>query len=301
MFLKKNKNKPPKWFKWGMLIFIAFALINGIFGSNTSRPDVPIPQAPKDQPEYADQSPYNATEVPSVEEFPKLKKTLDMSRWKRALNPNKLREVITHDMEEGVGDRALCGQTVDIDVTGTMPDGTPYTGEAKRTFRIGDGSQPIAIEETVEGMRVGGVRKSSAPLHLLDDSVELTLDAAELSVALNALSPAIEEGVIGYSRELEKRVDTNHTLGAQCGDTVKALVDVANMSGKVEQIGVIEFTLGDPDVPHGFTRALLNTRHGDAVMATLPPAYAHMQEPRPAWAKRLDGTQIVIVRLTRSE
>lgn len=303
-FLNKNKKKAPKWFKWGMLGFIAFAVLNGIFSEPTDLQKQRADWVQK-QAAHANQSPYNATEVPSLSEFPAIQKAVNVDRWKRVLNPAKLREVITRDASQGTGDTALCGQEVAITLSGTHPDGTAleqtYSKDAPLTFRLGDGSQPIAVEETVQGMKQNGTRGSSAPVQLMFSEQEPTLDSVKLEVELLSLTPNVAEGTIAFTRKLEAREQAKESLPARCGSEVKAELSIADAAGNYTQAIPLNFTLGDPSMPHGLTRALLNSTPGDVVSATLPPAYANMPEPRPEWAKRFDGAQIVIVRLTRIE
>jgi len=77
--------------------------------------------------------------------------------------------LIISDIENGEGDEAIAGQTVTVNYTGTLEDGTQFDtsiGRAPFSFPLGAGRVIKGWDEGVAGMKVGGKRKLTIPPEL---------------------------------------------------------------------------------------------------------------------------------------
>ena len=77
--------------------------------------------------------------------------------------------LIIEDIVNGEGDEANPGQTVTVNYTGTLEDGTQFDtsiGRAPFSFPLGAGRVIKGWDEGVAGMKVGGKRKLTIPPEL---------------------------------------------------------------------------------------------------------------------------------------
>ena len=77
--------------------------------------------------------------------------------------------LIILDLVNGEGDEANSGQTVTVNYTGTLEDGTQFDtsiGRAPFSFPLGAGRVIKGWDEGVAGMKVGGKRKLTIPSEL---------------------------------------------------------------------------------------------------------------------------------------
>ncbi len=77
--------------------------------------------------------------------------------------------LIISDIVNGEGDEAIAGQTVTVNYTGTLEDGTQFDtsiGRAPFSFPLGAGRVIKGWDEGVAGMKVGGKRKLTIPPEL---------------------------------------------------------------------------------------------------------------------------------------
>ena len=77
--------------------------------------------------------------------------------------------LIISDIVNGEGDEASPGQTVTVNYTGTLEDGTQFDtsiGRAPFSFPLGAGRVIKGWDEGVAGMKVGGKRKLTIPPEL---------------------------------------------------------------------------------------------------------------------------------------
>ncbi len=77
--------------------------------------------------------------------------------------------LIIADIVNGEGDEANSGQTVTVNYTGTLEDGTQFDtsiGRAPFSFPLGAGRVIKGWDEGVAGMKVGGKRKLTIPPEL---------------------------------------------------------------------------------------------------------------------------------------
>ena len=77
--------------------------------------------------------------------------------------------LIILDIVNGEGDEASVGQTVTVNYTGTLEDGTQFDtsiGRAPFSFPLGAGRVIKGWDEGVSGMKVGGKRKLTIPPEL---------------------------------------------------------------------------------------------------------------------------------------
>lgn len=315
-FLNKNKKTAPKWFKYGMLAFIAFAVINAMFRDPTEfdrqrmaaleRSQAEALQAEK---ERGPQNPYTADTVPNLNDYPEMRKAMDIDRWKRMFNSGNVMNVVRRELVIGEGPTAQCGQKVTAVVRGTRDvDGANFDPDHDETtplvFRIGDGSQVPAIDQSVLGMRVGGKRATSAAEHLVYPEVgdAFKMESVRFNVALEALEPTVPEGMIAFTRTIRHTKPLNeNSTAARCGQEVTIDIAVADTKGTFGEVEQVTLTLGDPTQPHGITRSLLGAPVGAEVTATIPPSYAKMSNGSAKLQEIFNGEQIVIVRMERTQ
>ena len=77
--------------------------------------------------------------------------------------------LIILDLVNGAGDEANAGQTVTVNYTGTLEDGTQFDtsiGRAPFSFPLGAGRVIKGWDEGVAGMKIGGKRKLTIPPEL---------------------------------------------------------------------------------------------------------------------------------------
>ncbi len=77
--------------------------------------------------------------------------------------------LVIADIVNGEGDEASAGQTVTVNYTGTLEDGTQFDtsiGRAPFSFPLGAGRVIKGWDEGVAGMKVGGKRKLTIPPEL---------------------------------------------------------------------------------------------------------------------------------------
>jgi FKBP-type peptidyl-prolyl cis-trans isomerase FkpA len=70
------------------------------------------------------------------------------------------------ELQEGQGDEAKSGDTVDIHYTGSFPEGEVFDsskGRSPLTFRLGSGGVIQGFDMAVMGMKVGGKRRATIP------------------------------------------------------------------------------------------------------------------------------------------
>ena len=74
------------------------------------------------------------------------------------------------ELKEGTGDEARAGQTVEVNYTGWLKDGTKFDSSKDRNkpfeFKLGAGKVIKGWDEGVAGMKVGGTRKLIIPPEL---------------------------------------------------------------------------------------------------------------------------------------
>ena len=74
------------------------------------------------------------------------------------------------DLQEGTGDEARAGKTVEVHYTGWLEDGTKFDSSKDRNqpfrFPLGSGHVIRGWDEGVAGMKVGGKRKLTIPADL---------------------------------------------------------------------------------------------------------------------------------------
>ncbi len=70
-------------------------------------------------------------------------------------------QLVAQDEVVGTGDTAMAGDTITVDYTGRLQDGTVFDtsiGKAPFTFQLGAGQVIAGWDQGVQGMKVGGKR-----------------------------------------------------------------------------------------------------------------------------------------------
>ena len=79
-------------------------------------------------------------------------------------------QFIVEDLQVGVGEAAVSGQSVTVHYTGWLLDGSKFDSSKDRaqpfTFPLGAGHVIKGWDQGVLGMKVGGVRKLTIPAEL---------------------------------------------------------------------------------------------------------------------------------------
>lgn len=150
----------PRWLSWMFLLTMGYVIFSA---SQSSQPVVAPP----------------SSVVPPItkEAYPALAQTTDVERWKRKLNPdyaattncsldgltpeNGLAVKVVVD-EQGTGDRAKCGQPIQIHLTVWGGDGTPsYAGEL--ALNLGARELAAGLDFGLLGMAAGEQRSLIIP------------------------------------------------------------------------------------------------------------------------------------------
>lgn len=125
----------------------------------------------------------------------------------------------------GKGEAAVCGQDVEIRFTAPEAAIAPKKPEAKTmSFHLGDASQPRGLQESVVGMKPGGMRDVHAATK---DKAVPNHFTVELISATPAL-PAADADTLPF-RIFERHESPGPRLS--CGDTAQALLTIWDMQG----------------------------------------------------------------------
>lgn len=173
-----------------------------------------------------------------------------------------LSRYIVQDISEGTGEKAMCGDTVEISYTlaNSKSDNQPEQ-ESTTTIVIGGGTLGINFENGVIGMQEGAVRQVAYPGK--DSSANQALEpkqpnAASRSVKL--LSIKNKQAVGGkLGRAFFDKIEGGYTTGTRliCGDSVQGIYSFTDLNGKMLHDSQVLFKVGESRVPAELSNAIM--------------------------------------------
>lgn len=225
-------------------------------------------------------------------------------------NSDDTAEIEITDLEVGSGDLVQNQTTIIIAWEGRLPDGSIFDSstiqEEDLIFTLGVGKVIAGLDEGIQGMRIGGIRKIVIP--------PSKAFGRQGSCLENGSCPVPGNTTVTYEVEIKSRMltvrieEVSEGTGppAEVGDLIHVQYIGALLSGTVfdasEQHGlnaVLEFRLGNGDVIEGWEIGVAGMRVGGTRFLTIPPELAYGENPNgnvPAWSVlvfRIDLVQIV--------
>lgn len=182
----------PRWLSWVVLGFLGYLIV---LGTNT----------PHEQPTSQSTTPVEAAKERAL---PALSETLDIERWKRALNPAYAKQVdcelpaqpegmlpmsVTQEAG-GDGAGASCGDTVRIALTVWDRNGKPAY-QSKFELLLGARAIAVGIDNGLLGLRPNGVRTLVLPPAALT-----RVKTPGIPPALLAALPAMRVAIVTITR-----------------------------------------------------------------------------------------------------
>lgn len=284
---RRNKQPPPRWMMWLMLVFILYA----VFASQNhhSPTGQAINKATKEL------SPNNL---------------LDIEGFKATLFPNTDKSIMWTELQTGSGDRIVCGQEATIAYTTHTEEGSllPDLAEKDRPliFRLGEGRVLPALEEGVSGMAKNGIRQiraepSRAYGNKLFAKEGMPSDAPVVfNVTLLELSPTLPDPLDTSYRILLRR--PGNGLRLLCGDSAQVKLTIWDVEGKKlypqgkEDPPPITIKIGESRMFMGLEQALINSAPGAQYLLIVPPEMQKtMHGDAPTVAIPFPTTQTVLV------
>jgi FKBP-type peptidyl-prolyl cis-trans isomerase len=272
LFKKKPKRErmpSPPWMKVIIVGFLVFAVIGNMHkGSSINKA------------------------IQQAQENLDPKQLVNWQDYKSKIFPGYGTTLHTHDIEDGKGPEAMCGQTVSIAYTAWVGDvktkivfDDQRTADHPLTFRIGDHKAMPALDLGATGMRVGGKRSVIAPMKMAYGLPEFAKpelgndykarDMVRFEMELLKLSPPLP-GI----QDVPFRIATiRNAQGAPalCGDTVKLGITVWAMDGgklfSTRGKDPLSVTLGKSEAFLGLEQGALGMKPGDLRTLIVPPAY----------------------------
>ncbi len=254
---KKYSTGNPSWLKWLVFAFVGFAVYQHFTGKTA------LPIAPSETTQAGlSVASQNAGAPPSIPD-------------------SRIR--IGGDIK-GSGDEAQCGQTATVRISGNLPDGKEYTGNAVTSepleVKVGASDETRPWVAGLVGMSSGGVREILVPASYVfseDDMKKKGLGAQDqlrFRAQLDSLTPAADPTAIPL-----RVMDTLPGKGqmAYCGDKAEIGLVVWKQDGTVlfdsGKTTPQSIALGESTLFYGLDRALLGMREGGVRTAIIPPAY----------------------------
>lgn len=253
MYYKKKPPPMPDWMRVTLLVFLMFLAYTGYQGERKAKEGVDAPHLAK----YA-----------AIEQF------TDMGRWYRVLYPGFNRDLEYHDIVEGEGDGAACGQKVTLEVE---DDAAPDEENRKKEpveFVIGFGSVE-AWDRGVRGMKLNGKRNIKVGARLVNrDEQALNAPDHVFTLKLTSLSPALPADAVPQSFTTVREGVGDATLN--CADTGALKVRLWSNDGTlVYESGKepIVIRVGSAQLGHGVDRGVVGMLMGEVRQLMIPPAY----------------------------
>jgi peptidylprolyl isomerase len=205
-----------------------------------------------------------------------------------ALDPSKVK---IEDITPGTGKAAANGDTLAMQYTGKLVDGTVFDSTAKRDnapfqFVLGKGQVIKGWDQGLVGMKEGGTRKLTIPSALAygatppqSSPIPANADLV-FEVKLDKVLEPDDLDKVGI-----KVVKEGTGPAAKDGDTLEVdyagtlLSGVAFDSTKAQGGKPLPVTLGAHQVVAGFEAALDGMKVGGERIATIPPPYGYGPQP----------------------
>ncbi len=261
MLIGKKKREPqptPPWLTWGVIIFIAAALLLNVLGIKPQMPGVPGGQ------------PGNlAWNIPSVDTY------------KSRLIPGYGRLQIA-EIKTGTGLQALCGQEVYIRWRESEAKPGKVSAEdvalkdmKEDHFQLGDTKVAEALRSSVIGMHVGGVRSVLVPA----ERTESRAQALRYLVELTDVKPQIT--ILPAGKRMPLQVfdrRPGNMAEVTCGDKVKMHLTIWDLEGtpllntREVEGKPLEVALGQSPLMVGIEMGILGMQ-ADAARTLIIPAY----------------------------
>jgi peptidylprolyl isomerase len=210
------------------------------------------------------------------------------------------------DITVGTGEPAAKGQTVSVDYTGWLKDGTMFDSSFKRAnpfkFPIGQGKVIQGWDLGVAGMKVGGKRRLVIPGPLaygphgrpptIPPDATLVFDIELRQIHETRTAPAsptaLPDGAYVHSSTGLKLHDFEVGTGntAKPGDTVAVdytgwTTDGKKFDSSLDRPDPIRFPLGQGRVIKGWDEGIAGMRVGGRRQLVIPPEIAYGAQGRP--------------------
>ncbi|MCI5049489.1 MAG: FKBP-type peptidyl-prolyl cis-trans isomerase [Rickettsiales bacterium] len=266
-----EKARMPKWMRGMMAVFLAYILFSGYQNEKTEETE-PGQETKKTLED----------KVPRLSNYPKIEEFVSVDRWHRILDPSFNKHIDVHEVVEGEGEYAACGQKVSIEAEALEVPGYQYAPEVlpeggKASYFIGRGEISELWDRAVRGMRVGGERAIQVGARLVDETQE-DPDAKDYAykLKLTSLEPndmTAKEGELGFSFSTHRK---GVGVPASCGELVALKIRLWNTEGTlVHDTGEepIVMRLGYGKVGHGIDRGAVGMTLGEIRRMLIPQAF----------------------------
>jgi hypothetical protein len=173
-----------------------------------------------------------------------------------------LSRYLVEDISAGTGEKAMCGDTVEISYTlADAKSDTQQEQELKATMAIGSSALGINLENGIIGMQEGGVRHISYPGK--DSSANQALELKQPNAAsgtvklLSIKSKRLVDSKLGrpfFDKLEEKYISTTRLI---CGDPVQGSYSFTDLKGTELHNSKVSFKIGEVKVPAELSNAII--------------------------------------------
>lgn len=189
---------------------------------------------------------------------------------------------LTHDILEGKGEKAMCGDTVEILylIKKKKTEENKEKEKLKKTIVIGDGTIDFNLEAGIVNMKEGGDRNIGYPKTLEPEDLEQQ-NSNMLGASVQLLSVQKKGSIAGtlgtpFFNKIEEKYTSS--LRLICGDTVSGSYSLSNLKEKVlydsQKTGkTLSFKIGESKIPAELSNAIMGLPAAAATVSfvTLPP------------------------------
>jgi FKBP-type peptidyl-prolyl cis-trans isomerase 2 len=257
---KQPRKGIPSWFKWGLLAFGAYALMNNLI---TKREEPPLPAS-------------EAVKQLEPEEVPPARKTF--ATLARSIWGAPTLHVI--EVKAGEGVEALCGQEVAVRYSVYSQTGeelfTNHDDPEPLRYRLGENTQVPALERGLLGMKEGAIRRIAAPAELSYGLPKFQKEGIPANEPVGFEVKLVSAAPDGAHRNGEKfkslfrwyDVGIGNGEGIACGHRVSMLLRVTPLDGEPlfttgfeSDSNPLKITVGQDSLPFGLQQALVGMRN----------------------------------------